>query len=132
MPLLRLITLAGIAMTPLIAQGGEKTKKESDVWAKIVVGFITAEQSKKGIEVQGNAAVGPDFELNLIAEKLGANLSMKAIRAKHGAPTKVESYRSKDSSGKIFDYQVFHYPPINFTTKKNNDQVETINAPKRL
>lgn len=118
------------------ASAGDEPKKEEakDTWAKIVTDLVTPEVSKKGIEIQNNAAVGGDFELNFGVKDLGAagKFSMKKIKEKYGPPTKVEKYKTKEEGGKIVSNEKLYYPPIAFTVQDGADEPALITAPKRL
>ena len=110
---------------------GDKDKATDTTWAKIITGLLTPEQSKKGLELQKNAAVKPDTVLSYAAKDLGAKLSLKMIQEKYGKPSKTEEYRVKDGD-KILTRKEYHYPPIYFVADKDSDDVFLISAPKRL
>jgi len=117
------------------AAPGDEPKKEpaKDTWAKIVTDLVTPEASKKGVEIQSNAAVPGDFELNLDVKKLGAEgkFSAKQLKEKYGPPAKVERYATRED-GKVVQYEKWSYPPVAFTIPAGGDRVTTISAPKRL
>lgn len=127
---LRYLGLACFLLAIPVATGGEKGKAD-DTWAKIVSDLVTADQSKKGHELQQNAAVKPDTVLSYAAKDLGAKLSLKAIQEKYGKPAKTAEYKVKDG-GKVLTRKEYHYPPIYFTAEKDSDDVFLISAPKRL
>jgi len=111
----------------------EPKKADKDTWAKIVVDLISPEASKKGIEIQQNAAVPPDFELNFDIKKLGADgkFSAKQFREKYGAPLTIEKYATREGT-KVVTYEKWNYPPIGITFPVGGDQATTITATKKL
>jgi hypothetical protein len=123
------IVLAVLA--PLAA--ADEKKADEAAGLKIVAELFTPEASKKGVEIQQNAAVPADFELNLDVKKLGLDgkVSAKKVREKFGAPTKVEKYATKED-GKVVNYEKLIYPPIALTVPAGGDQATLISAPKRL
>jgi hypothetical protein len=128
------VLLVACALAPQGGADDEPKKADGkDVWAKIVTDLVTPEVSKKGVEIQANAAVPGDFELNFDVKKLGAEgkFSAKAIKEKYGPPAKVEKYATRED-GKVVTYEKLHYPPIAFTVPAGGDQVTLISAPKRL
>ena len=100
---------------------------------KIVAELFTAEASKKGVEMQRNAAVPGDFELNLDVGKLGlgGKVSAKKVREKFGPPAKVEKYATREG-GRVVSYEKLVYPPIALTVPAGGDQATLISAPKKL
>ena len=111
------------------AAGGGK--EADNTWAKIVSEVLNAEQSKKGLKLQENAAVKPDTVLSYAASDLGVKLSLKMIQEKFGKPPKTAEYKVKDG-GKVITRKEYHYPPIYFVADKDSDEVFLISAPKRL
>ena len=128
---LRYLGLVWLFVAAPFAAAGDKGKATDNTWAKIISGLLTPEQSKKGLQLQENAAVKPDTILSYAAKELGAKLSLKMIQEKYGKPSKTEEYKVKDGN-KILTRKEYHYPPIYFVADKDSDEVFLISAPKRL
>lgn len=124
---------AVLALLAPLATADEPKKADETAGLKIVAELFTSEASKKGIEIQQNAAVPGDFELNFDVKQLGleGKVSAKKVREKYGAPAKVEKYATKEA-GKVVNYERLVYPPIALTVPAGGDQATLISAPKKL
>ncbi len=133
MLLLRILVLATACVAPLAAHAGGAAKKVDKTWAKIVVAFVPAAFSAKAAVEEKTAFGTPDSEVNLDVKFLGGEgkFSMKAIKAKFGAPTKTEKFDVKEGA-KVIKLQQLYYGPISFTIVAGSDQPRTISLPRKL
>jgi len=129
--MLRAVLATLFALAP--AAAAEPKKADENAGLKIVADLFTPEASKKGVEIQNNAAVPGDFELNLDVKKLGleGKLSAKEVRKKYGPPAKMDKYATRED-GKVVSYEKLSYPPIALTVPAGGDQATLISAPKKL
>ena len=127
----RCAVVLALLATPATAE--EPKKADETAGLKIVAELFTPEASKKGVEIQRNAAVPGDFELNFDVGKLGleGKVSARKVREKFGAPARVEKYATREG-GKVVNYEKLVYPPIALTVPAGGDQATLISAPKKL